>query len=362
MFRKIFSFLFFLFFLSSVYSQEIIKEIGVDITVVGTNLPSPVLKRIKESAKIVSERAMLNRSIEEMKQVKSSLEKVLQKIFNEVLAGFYVSDVKISPGTITYVSLTIVSSEKVVKSVKLNLDLSLIHPHWQHLFEKNLPEISKHVNPLLLGIPVESVSWAQDIITPLIESIFKIHTFFPGFSLTFDLNFGTETLVILKLKPEKPQIRDIKIRVSSETIPSIGLGHFKEKIYPKSKLLIGLPVEFVKTNSIYLKKEIEKELSKKIYQKFHIVAKVDFEIDEITYVFLQIDSKKYDATIEGVFNIGTVKEKTSAEARGWVGNKFTKKDKILVRLNLDPSIPTLYPDIGISHEFTPTFSFSVLYN
>lgn len=362
MFKNIFLFLTFFFIFSSVYSQEIVKEIAVDITVAGTTLPAPVLKRIKESAKIVSERAMLHRQVNEVKEIKSSLEKVLQKIFNEVLAGFYVSEVKISVGTNTSVYITIISSEKVVKSVKLNLDLSFIHPQWQHLFEENLPQIASYVSPLLLGIPVDSVSWAQDVITPLVESIFKVHTFFPGFSITFDLNFGTETIVILKLKPEKPQIRDIKIKVSSQTIPAISMGHFKEKIYQKSKLLIGLPVEFVKVNRIYLKKEIEKEMSKKIYQKFHIVAKVEFEINEVTYVFLQIESDKYNAAIESIFNIGTVKEKTSAEARGWIGNKFTKRDKIILKLTLDPSIPTIYPEVGISHEINPEFSFSLLYD
>lgn len=362
MFKKIFLFLMFLFFTSSVFSDEIIKNIGVDITVIGTSLPKPVLKRIKESARSVSERAMLNRPINEIKTVKNSLEKVLQKIFNQVLVGFYVSEVKINLDTTTVVYITIVSFDEVVQSVKLHLDLSLVHPQWQHLFEKNLPEIANQINPLLLGVPVESASWSQDIINPLIDTIFKMNIFFPGFSTTVDLNFGPETIVILKLKPEKPQIRDIKIRVSSKTIPSIALGHFKEEIYSKSKLLIGLPVEFVKANKIYLTRELEKEIEEKLYRKFYLKMKINFEIAPITYVFLQIDSEKYDAVLEGRFNIGAVEEKSSAEGRGWIGSKFTKKDKFLLKLNLDPSIPTLSPDIGISREIFPDFSFSLLYD
>jgi hypothetical protein len=260
------------------------------------------------------------------------------------------------------VYVTIVSSDEVVQSVKLHLDLSLVHSQWQYLFEKNLPEIANQINPLLLGVPVESASWAQDIINPLIDTIFKVNIFFPGFSTTVDLNFGPETIVILKLKPERPQIRDIRIRVSSKTIPSIGLGHFKEEIYPKSKLLIGLPVEFVKANSIYLKKELEKEMGKKIYRKFYLKPKINFEIAETTYVFLQIDSEKYDAVLEGIFNIGTIEEEPSAEGRAWIGSKFTKKDKFLLKLNLDPSVPTLSPDIGISREIFSDFSFSLLYD
>jgi hypothetical protein len=346
------------------YSEElIIKNIEIEISVAKTSLPKPVLKRIKESAKSVSERAMLNRQVSEIKQVKTSLEKILQKIFNQVLIGFYVNEVKINVDVTTVVYISIISSEKVVKSVKLSLDLSSVHPRWQYLFEKNLPEIANYVSPLLLGIPVESSSWAQDIINPLIDSIFKVNTFFPGFSISVDLNFGEETILILKLKPEKPQIRDIKIKIFSKTIPSIGFGHFKEQIYPNSKLIIGLPVEFVKANTIFLKKELEKELNKKIYQKFYIKAKVDFEINETTYIFLQIDSLKYDAGIEGRFNIGiSEEEKPTAEARGWIGKKFTKRDKVLLRLSLEPSQPSLTSEIGISHELIPDFPISLLFD
>lgn len=337
-----------------------VEKIEVELTVLGTQLRSPVVKqRIIESIKKVGERAILERDMEEVRMVKVSLEKVFQKVFTEVLVGFYVSEVKIKIAPETTIYLTVSASKETVKSIKVALDLTYVHPQWQSLLERELPRIAPKINPILVGIPVKSASWAPEIVGPVIETIIQVNFFFPGFSVDVDLKFGEETVVVLKLRPQKPLVRKVTLKMRSSTIPNFLVDQFKLKLAPYLDMLVGLPVKFVLSQENYLREELDKQVKKAKFKRYGLSLQPSLRIREETKVDLILNSSKYQAKIEAKISLGEEK-RPSAEGRGRVGRMFTSRDQVFLYSEFLANSLTLRSRLGLGRSLSPQVFLALL--
>lgn len=340
---------FLLAFLSAQAHAEPVQSTSIEIEYVNVVLHEKVQERIKESVQTVAEKVVANREVQEIKTIASSLEKVLQKIFNQVLTGFYVSEVHIAPGAETKISVKIQPEKDVVESVKVKIELGSIHPDWQPLLDEKIQQISPKILPILTGIPVTASDWAPFIVRPVIEALIFVNAFFPGFTVDVEMSFGKETVVILKLKPQEPIIRNVSISIASRTMPNVYTKIVKYFISKKATMIVGLPVDFLKAHSAYLQNEVNR-VFRNNRRKSTMVATVQIIVAEETKIRMTLDSTKYEGTLEG--HVGFSTPDKNPELRGKFLAKFSQKDYLMLRALLFPSPITLELQAGAGRKLT----------
>lgn len=336
-----------------------VQTTTIDIQFSDVNIHEKVQERIKESVQKVAEKVIGNRDVEEIKTISASLEKVLKKIFNQVLTGFYVSEIHIIPGENTHISLKVSSAAEVVETVKVKIELGSIHPDWQPLLDQKIQEISPKILPILSGIPVSASDWAPYIVRPVIEALIFVNVFFPGFTVDVDMSFGKETSVILKLKPQEPIIRNVSVSITSKTMPNVYLKIVKYIISSKSNMLVGLPVEFLKAHQTYLQDYVNKVFRGK-KRKSTMAATIQITPGENTRIAITLDSRKYEGVIEGLLGFSAPDRNPEFRARFLA--KFSKNDYLTIRALLFPSPLTLEIQSGIGRKFTNEYELSVLWD
>lgn len=336
-----------------------VQSTSISIEFSDAALHEKVQERIKESVQKVAEKVIANRDVEEIKTISASLEKVLQKIFNQVLTGFNVTEVHITPGADTKISVKLSTSAEVVESVKVKIELGNIHPDWQPLLNKKIEEISPQILPILSGIPVSASDWAPYIVRPVIEALIFVNVFFPGFSVDVDMSFGKETIVTLKLKPQEPIIRSVSVSMTSKTLPNVYLKIAKYIVSSKAGMLVGLPVEFLKAHQVYLQNHVNGIFQNRRHTST-MVATVNIVPGEDTRIRITLDSKKYEGIIEGYLGFSTPDK--NPEFRVKFLAKFSKNDYLMVRALLFPSPLTLEPQAGIGRKFAKELELSALWD
>ncbi len=358
-FLILFSFFIFLFFSHHAVIAAPVQSTSINIEFSDAALHEKVQERIKESVQKVAEKVIANRDVEEIKTISASLEKVLQKIFNQVLTGFNVTEVHITPGVDTKISVKLSTAADVVESVKVKIELGNIHPDWQPLLNKKIEEISPQILPILSGIPVSASDWAPYIVRPVIEALIFVNVFFPGFSVDVDMSFGKETIVTLKLKPQEPIIRSVSVSMTSKTLPNVYLKIAKYIVSSKAGMLVGLPVEFLKAHQSYLKNHVN-EIFQNRRHTSTMVATVNIVPGEDTKIQITLDSRKYEGIIEGYLGFSTPDK--NPEFRTKFLAKFSKNDYVMVRALLFPSPLTLELQAGIGRKFAKELELSALWD
>lgn len=336
-----------------------VQTTSIDIEFSNVDIHEKVQERIKESVQKVAEKVIDNRDVEEIKSISVSLEKVLQKIFNQVLTGFYVSEVHITPGVDTKISLRLSTQADVVETVKVKIELGNIHPDWQPLLDQKIQEISPKILPILTGIPVSASDWAPYIVRPVIEALVFVNAFFPGFSVDVDMSFGKETIVILKLKPQEPIIRNVSVSITSKTLPNVYLKIAKYIVSSKANMLVGLPVDFLKAHQAYLQDYVNRIFQNR-RRKSTMIATMNIAPAENTRIAITLDSRKYEGIIEGLLGFSTPDK--NPEFRAKFLAKFSKKDYLVIRSLLFPSPLTLEIQSGMGRKFTNEVELAVLWD
>lgn len=349
----------FLFAYSARAHAEPVQSTVIEIHYMNITIHEKVQDRIKESVQTVAEKVIANREVQEIKTISSSLEKVLQKIFNQVLTGFYVSEVRITPGTETKISVKLQPEKDVVESVKVKIELGSIHPDWQPLLDEKIQEISPRILPVLSGIPVTASDWAPFIVRPVIETLIFVNAFFPGFTVDVEMSFGKETVVILKLKPQEPIIRNVSISITSRTMPIVYTKIVKYFVSKKATMLVGLPVEFLEAHQTYLQSEVNRVFKNK-RRKSTMVTTLHITAGEETKIRMTLDSKVYEGTLEA--HVGFDTPDKNPELRGKFLAKFSQKDYLMLRALLFPSPITLEIQAGAGRRFTDEVEAAIVWD
>ncbi len=341
----------FIFFISliPVFCNSI-SQIEAVINLKDGSLSPEIQAKISNSIIEVGKKSLVGKTIKQGESIKNDLEKVVQKIFSELLTGFKVDKVEILISEITVISLTLSPQAPSVKKVYVRLNAEGINPEWNEKLQKDADKLIPKLSGLIMGLPITSSSWAEDIIQKIISTISDIKYTFPGFNVEPEIEFGEETYVKLILKPKEPIIRLVRLKIRSLTIPSLIIDRFKLMLTQHTDLIIGLPIEFFKEKKELLKSEAKRYVeSKDTAKKLGILLNIDFILEKDCLIMINIESNKYLLNLRAMINIGADE---GSEAEGKAGIIFGNVNEVFYEMKFYPSPISFKHSIGIGKKFS----------
>lgn len=349
---KSFFFLTLIFFtyLTPIFS-DYINQIEAVINIKEGSLSPEIQAKINKSIIELGKRSLIGKTIKQGEAIKEDLQKVIQKIYSELLTGFKIEKVDILVSATTIISITLSPEPPCVKKVYIKLDAEGINPLWNEKLQKDADKLIPKMANLVLGLPINSSSWAEEIIQKTISTISDIKFTFPGFNIEPEIEFGEETYIRLILKPKEPIIRLVRLKIRSLTIPTLIIDRFKLMLTQHTNLIIGLPMEFFKVKKELLKTETKDYLeSQNAAKKLGISLNIDFILEKDCLIMINIESNKYLINLKAMINIGADE---GAEAEGKAGIIFGNNNEFFYEMKFYPSPISFKHSFGIGRKFNP---------
>lgn len=270
-----------------------VEDVQVSVSSTAGSIPPSVKKRIAASVSTIGNRVLGGKEERIFQLNPESYNRVLADIVNRVVVGYVVSNIDVSYGPVTEISLALQPVGRTVQQVETTIDYGNLSPEAAALVEKDTAGIGRRMSDLLLGLPVDSVGWAESVSQSAGRDL--LSQALPEFEAGFDVSSGEHTKVRIYLIPEGDIVRRSVLTFRETTVPRLLLYHAAEETERAMRGLEGLPTAFVRRHS----RDIEEEMGR----------------------ILRNDSfiRKYDIAIQTSFSAGTQSElKVDALTDHWL--------------------------------------------
>lgn len=337
-----------------------ISQVKVSLKIFGETPSQELNRRILASVQRVSEKALLGQDISQARQSKDYLEFTIQQVFNRVLTGYQVKKVDIIPNPTTNVYLELLPLGEEVETVSLSIVARDISPEFQKLINKEQPVLEKAANRFLKGLPIDTMSWSQLALEPLLEKM--VVKQLPGFKTDLDFQWGRETKIVLFLQPQGQIIRDVEVNISSESFPKVFMQNWRKKAEESAIILKGLPVAFVEAHLEEMEKELREELEgNPAIKEYGLILNPEVRLGEITRINLEIESSKYIVDLKASLALGS-KAPHESELKAHLGTYFHSNQEIFVETVFYPNPIKLEWSGGWAYKFNDRYRLGYSYN
>ena len=335
-----------------VSAEEITVE-KVDSTIEVLNYPSPekVTRRMEKSIQTIGEHILLGRKIDEIIQGSSSYERLIKEVFDRVLMGYSVDQVRIIAGSTTRVAVTVVPWGDIVRAVELNVDVAGLSPEAQGLVRQDISgKLQDKVNDVLLGLPVDAVDWAGGISKSLVREMLTDQL--PEFRANFEVTPGVRTVVTVSLVPVGVTVQDISVGIHSRSIPNFLLLEARPSVEKTMELMRGLPVDFVERHKDYFLQRVQlAAAAHPVTERYGLTIVPSVRIGPQTQITLDVETQKYKIWLEGYLDMNRSRDNTSI--KGHIGKAIGKSDELFTEITFVPSSIKWTIEPGWGHQFTP---------
>jgi len=310
-----------------------VEEVSVDIRSSDAPPPTRVLRRMELSVATVGDHVLVGRRIADVADNKESYEKLIKEVFDRVLVGYSVQQVTITPGAATHIAVLLSPWGDVVKNVRLETDFGDISPGTAALIQQDMGNIADKINSVLLGMPVDAVDWAGGVSKAMIREILAAQL--PEFRANLDILAGQTTVVKLSLMPAGPVIRDVKVSLRSRSIPNMLLLEAQAALEDSAAILRGLPVAFVERHSDYFNSVLTASIADRpIVKRYGLKLSAQLNTGPETEVVVNVETTKYNVTLEGYLDVGKTTDNTSARLH--IGEYVSKRDELFLETTFIP--------------------------
>lgn len=284
--------------------RPVIQTVSVQISVLsGYELHPLVEERVKESIQKVANRVLVGQDISVMQKTQKEIGEVVKTVFNTVLRGYEIHDVKMAVGEKTAIVLELQPTSLLVEKVELNLQLRGVSDKIVQVIDGEMAEINQQVEAMLLGIPVEAFVWAEDLIKPALLQ--WIQWKLPGFKPTVDLNLGPVIRADLTLTPEGPLVQDIEVNLETQSLPRLLIGPLAGRLEAELAVFHGLPVRFLENYQDRILEEVEQALQNQRWGKhIYLSQKPKLVLGPTTHLGLDVEWIDYQIEMIGELSLG----------------------------------------------------------
>lgn len=318
-----------------------------------------LLERIESSLRVVGEAVLLNQKVGDVQYLREPLERAIQEVFARVLSGFEVQTVSLEPGSNSVLTIQLRPRGPRVRKVELEIQVEGLHPRLQAALDREVASLQSQVEELVVGAPVEAMEWARFAFAPLIEGLTA--KALPGYRTAVTGDWGEEVRLRLKLTPDGPVVRQVKVLLRSSTLPGVVVHSFQPQIEEQVRLLEGIPVSLLQRYRSNLAASLERYIEEKAgMSRYSLRAKVQLSPASDAALEVDLNSAVFRFSLVAVLNIGRLAPDPSLEGHlGWrVGERgevFVAHQTILNRLNAEWQV-------GVGWEFPPTTRLDLSYN
>lgn len=227
---------------ASVYADYNVEQVSVNVQASEGEIPPSVSRRITASIAAIGSRVLVGQPVNVFRLNEESYDKVLADIVNRVVVGYVVTDIHVSYDTVTTIQITLQPVGEIIQSVDTEIDYGNLTPQAVHLLQSDLGTIQAAMENLLVGLPVDSVNWAESVSQAAGRDV--LAQSLPEFTANLEVTPGVHTKVHIFLIPTGDIIRECKVSFRRTTVPRIMLYTAVNKTEDYMSGLEGLPVLF----------------------------------------------------------------------------------------------------------------------
>jgi hypothetical protein len=338
--------------------EESVETVTVDIKSSDAPPPPRILRRMESSVATVGDQILVGRRIADVADKKESYEKLVKEVFDRVLVGYSVQQVVITPGEATHIAVLLSPWGDVVKNVRLETDFGGVSPGAAALIQQDMGNIADKINNVLLGMPVDAVDWAGGVSKSVIREILADQL--PEFRSNLDILPGQTTVVKLSLMPAGPVIRDVKVSLRSHTIPNVLLLEAQAPLEESARILRGLPVAFVERHSDYFNSVLTVPVADRpIVRRYGLKLSSQLNTGSETEVVVNVETTKYNVTLEGYLDVGKTTDNTSARLH--IGEYVGKRDELFLETTFIPGSVSWIFAPGWGHRLSESTTAGIKY-
>ncbi len=258
-----------------------IEDIAVHVETTQGSMPDAVKERIQASISAIGQRILVGKEENLFRLNESQYDKVLADIMNRVIVGYVVSDIHVSYGPHTSLSVQLLPVGHMIQEVETEVDYGNLSPEARAYVQEDMRDISSVMSHLLIGLPVDSVGWAESVTESAGRDV--LHQLLPEFQANFEVISGEKTKVRISLIPQGQIVRTGKLTFHKTTVPRLFMLRAVTETEGKMKHLEGLPVAFVSRHRDDIATAMNEILKQDSFiQKYGIETEVQLFPGEIT--------------------------------------------------------------------------------
>ena len=165
-----------------------IRQVDVHVGVTEGDLPLAVEKRIVSSISSIGNRILVGKEEDLFRLNSGEYNKVLADIINRVVIGYVVSDLTVNYGSDTSLSVTLAPVGRMIQKVDTEIDYGNLSPEARQYVEAETKDIPGLMSNLLIGLPVDSVGWAESVSQSAGRDM--LHQLLPEFTANVEVSSG----------------------------------------------------------------------------------------------------------------------------------------------------------------------------
>lgn len=235
----------------------------VHLSVTDGNVPPVVAKRIVSSISSIGNRILIGKEENLFRLNSAEYNKVIADIINRVVIGYVVSDLSVDYGSNTSINVSLQPVGRMIRHVNTEIDYGNLSGDAERYIKAETAEVPVLMNNLLIGLPVDSVGWAESVSQSAGRDLLK--QILPEFQANFEVLSGEDTKVKIYLIPQGNIIRSTRLTLEKSTVPRLLMLRAVDETETALKNLEGLPVGFVSRNQGKIASELNGILSKDFF-------------------------------------------------------------------------------------------------
>ncbi len=293
-----------------------VETVSVSVTSSGDPIPASVEKRISAGIEAIGGRVLIGKEESTFKLRQAAYDKVLSDIVNRVVVGYVVSDLQVRYGKETQIKVALMPVGRMVQSVETIIDYGNLSPPARKLVEKDVAGLSERMAALLVGLPVDSVGWAESVSQSAGRDVVAANL--PEFEASFDVKSAEHTIVRVSLVPQGDIVRTARLTFRETTIPRVLLLRAVNGTEKLLRELEGLPVAFLRRHKADIEAEMRENLQADSFiRRYGIEIRTELACGRETELKTDALTDHWLIRTEGWFDVGRD------------GNKNTMVDGVL---------------------------------
>ncbi|MBQ1868265.1 MULTISPECIES: acylphosphatase [Selenomonas] len=304
------------------------------------SLPPLVQKRMQQSVQAIAGQLIDGQTVAAVSAASQQKEQLIHEVFDKVLVGYTVRQVKIYPAAETKVEVMLLPWSDVITKVDVDVQVEGMPPRMEALVRRDLAGVDTVFRDALTGLPTAATDWTNGVLKHHLNDYLAEHL--PEFRGDFEIEPESETKVKLVVYPKLPVVRTVDLSMRSDTVPNVTLLARREVMQEKVDDLVGVPVDFIKRHEQELSQQFSQELDDlPDFRTYHMKTTVSMEAAERLHVMSRSDTSRYRLRLTGWLDIGR-KDKNGHEDnesllfRFHAGTMLSQQDELFLLVDLMP--------------------------
>ena len=320
----------------SAQAAETVEDVAVHVEA-SEGLPPLIQQRMQASVKTIAEQLVVGSRLERVTAATAEYESIIHQVFDKILVGYSVAEVRLVPGTDTQVFVRLIPWSEIIQKVELSIVVDGLPAEIGTLALQDLEGVDRVFCQSLRGLPVDATDWSNGVLKRSLNEFMEAHL--PEFRADFDLEPGSVAKVKMVVYPRGPVVRTVDLQMRSDTVPNLMLLEYRQKMQDQANSMLGVPVAFVSRHAGYFQGRVKAAIDETPnFKFFKLQSVIDLQPGEQTLVVSRSNTSKYRLRVEGRIDMGRGQSNTDGSTSfvGLAGVMLSPQDQLFAQVEFYP--------------------------